>query len=419
MNNIVNKQQQRHMFLTGAISFSIIFAILGAIIFFTFQHSLYSSADRNLQHEAHGLKAEGLMPNPGDFRTMTLLFNETGAIVNFNALGDRATPLAQIKMDRKHLNVIQNVDLGGRAYFRTMLVKLKNPVTDGVQTAHYALLLENISAERQSVESFLQVLLVSFAIFALLTIGVSWWLAQRNMRPVIKAWQQQQDFVDSAAHELKTPLTIIQGKLEILLTKPSATIQEQFDPIIMSLSEIRRLNNLSADLLTLAKANSNMTVVKSEAVELAEFFQQVVEPYGEIAELEQKNFTSDLQATGTTMVDKQRIHQLLVILLDNALKYTDEGQAIQFKTAITNKQLMIEVADTGRGISANGKKHIFDRFYRDEKSGSRDTGGTGLGLAIAKWIFDSHQGKITVSDNLPQGTRFVVTLPLKWDRLDG
>lgn len=181
----------------------------------------------------------------------------------------------------------------------------------------------------------------------------------------------------------------------------------------MALSEIRRLNSLSADMLTLAKAHSNMAVINREPVELAAFINQVIEPYSEIAELDGKQFSTNLAATGTVLIDRQRVHQLLVILLDNALKYTEPGQAISLDTMIKNKQLVIAVNDTGRGISDAGKKHVFDRFYREDKSGSRATGGTGLGLTIAQWIVDIHHGKISVEDFKPQGTTFRVILPIK------
>ncbi|MBM7543989.1 two-component system sensor histidine kinase CiaH [Weissella beninensis] len=426
MNEIVTKKQRLKMFLTEAFSFSLIFAILGVIIFWTFQHTLFSSVNQNLEHQASQVKKNGMIPNPGDFKTMTLLFNKSGEIVNYTALGDRGTTLSKIQLKTNQLNVMQTIDLSNGVSFKTMLIKLPKQQSQTNQNIQgdqgqknsgdipkYALLMENITAEKQSVSSFLKVLLVSFFVFAVLAITISWWLVKRNMQPVLKSWQQQQDFVDSAAHELKTPLTIIQNKLELLLTKPNAKIKDEYDPIILSLSEIRRLTSLSADLLTLAKANSNMTVINTENIDISSFLAKIVEPYQEIAQLDNKKFTIDLLASGKIILDPQRIHQLLVILLDNALKYTDENAQIEVKSEIVNRQLVIEVTDNGRGISEKGKQHVFDRFYRDDKSGARETGGTGLGLAIAKWIVDMHKGKISVHDAFPHGSKFIVNLPIK------
>lgn len=413
MNELVNKRHRLLMFISETFSFSLIFAVLGLIVVLTFRQILYQGANHDLQTAAYNIRTQNSLPNPANFRTLALLYNKDGEIVNFNALGDRSTPLSKIRLETDNMNEIHNIRLNKNVYFRTMLVKLPRPVTDGIQTASYALLMENVTTERQSVSNFIRVMLVAFLVFTSLTIFVSLYLSRRYMRPVLKAWQQQQDFVNSAAHELKTPLTIIQNKLELLLTKPNAQIKDQYDGVIMALSEIRRLNSLSADLLTLAKANSNMSEINRESIDIHKFVLQVIEPYSEIAELDEKHFTADLAAEGIVFADRQRLHQLLVILLDNALKYTETGEAIGITTAIKNKQLVISVSDSGRGISDFGKLHVFDRFYREDKSGSRATGGTGLGLTIAKWIVDIHDGKITVDNAEPQGTVFTVTLPLK------
>lgn len=404
------------MFISETVVFSMIFAVLGMIVVLTFRQILYQGADNDLRTAAYKIKTQNVLPNPANFKTLALLYNKDGEIVNFNALGDRSTPLAKIRMEKTGLNEIHNIRLNDTVYFRTMLVKLSTPLFDDGETTAYALLMENVTGERQSVYNFIKVMLIAFVAFTSLTIFASWRLSQRYMQPAVKAWQQQQDFVNSAAHELRTPLTIIQNKLELLLTRPNVKIKDQYDGIIMALSEIRRLNSLSADLLTLARANSNVAEINRTEIETLNFFKQVIEPYSEIAQLEEKRFSAKLQADTTVNLDQQRLHQLMVILLDNALKYTEATQEIMVTTEMKNKQLMITVGDTGRGISDFGKQHVFDRFYREDKSGSRATGGTGLGLTIAKWIVDIHHGKISVDNLRPQGTVFTVSLPINNDK---
>lgn len=419
MNELINKQHRLKMFISETVVFSMIFAVLGMIVILTFRQILYQGADNDLRTAAYKIKTQNTLPNPANFKTLALLYNKDGEIVNFSALGDRSTPLAKIRMEKADLNEIHNIRLNDTVYFRTMLVKLATPLIDDGETTAYALLMENVTSERQSVYNFVKVMLVAFLAFTSLTIFASWRLSQRYMQPAVKAWQQQQDFVNSAAHELRTPLTIIQNKLELLLTRPNIKIKDQYDGIIMALSEIRRLNSLSADLLTLARANSNVAEINRTEIETLNFFKQVIEPYSEIAELEEKIFTTNLQADATVNLDQQRLHQLMVILLDNALKYTEAKQEIMLLTEIKNKQLIIKVSDTGRGISDFGKQHVFDRFYREDKSGSRATGGTGLGLTIAKWIVDIHHGKITVDNLRPHGTIFTVSLPINNDKKQG
>lgn len=109
--------------------------------------------------------------------------------------------------------------------------------------------------------------------------------------------------------------------------------------------------------------------------------------------------------------DENRIHPLLVILLDNALKYTEEKDSIGVKSYLEDQKVVIEVSDTGVGTQEENMPHIFDRFYREDKARSRETGGTGLGLSIAQWIVNSHFGTISVMPNKQQGTTFKVKLP--------
>jgi len=163
----------------------------------------------------------------------------------------------------------------------------------------------------------------------------------------------------------------------------------------------------------LARSDSNMTQITRQPTDTADFLRQVIAPYSEIAGSQDKTFTAQIDLNEQQMVDQKRIHQLLVILLDNALKYTQTGDQIQFKAAAHNNRWQVEVADTGIGIAPENRKAVFERFYREDKSHSRKTGGNGLGLAIAKWIVDSHQGTIKVLANEPHGSRFVVSFPLE------
>lgn len=161
MSELVNNKQRLRMFISEAVIFSMIFAVLGMIVLLTFRQILYRSADNDLRSAAYNLRTENTLPNPANFKTLSLLFNDQGNIVNFNELGDRSTPLAKIRMDKDGVNEIHNIRLNGSVYFRSVLVKLPSPVTDGVQTATYALLMENITTERQSVASFARVMFVA------------------------------------------------------------------------------------------------------------------------------------------------------------------------------------------------------------------------------------------------------------------
>jgi two-component system sensor histidine kinase CiaH len=138
----------------------------------------------------------------------------------------------------------------------------------------------------------------------------------------------------------------------------------------------------------------------------------VLAPYKEIAAAQDRAFDTTLQATGEAIFDGDQLHQLLVILLDNAFKYTAAGDSIWVTTERQTKTWTLTVGNSGPSIPDADKKRIFDRFYRMDPSRNRETGGSGLGLAIADWIVTNHHGHIRVTDIHPQGAAFVVTLPL-------
>ncbi|MFL2028216.1 sensor histidine kinase [Loigolactobacillus zhaoyuanensis] len=420
---VVNHKQQIRLFLTELISFAVIFLSLGTIVYLSFQHEIYRNVDQGLEMKRSQLLLRQFKTKAGhvqhkdspppDFRINFLIYNNKGKVINTQMLGDTYDLLTGIKLNRGQKGKIVSLTTADGSKFRSLLVKV--PASNGstMYAGRYVQIIQNIDSEDQAVQSFRNVLILTMLFFWLLSILLSYLLSRWNMRPILKSWQQQQDFVANAAHELRTPLTIIQSKMELLLTKPNDKIINQMEPIALSLSETRRLNQLTRDLLMLARSDSNMMQVIRQPTPMADFLQQVIAPYSEIAASQDKTFTAQIDLTGAQMVDQKQIHQLLVILLDNALKYTQTGDQIGFKAYVRNNRWQVEVVDTGIGIAPENRKAVFERFYREDKSRSRQTGGNGLGLAIAKWIIDSHQGTVKVLGNEPQGSRFVLSFPIE------
>jgi two-component system, OmpR family, sensor histidine kinase CiaH len=184
----------------------------------------------------------------------------------------------------------------------------------------YTQLLINIDAEQNILNIFSKLIIICSSIFILLSISASYYLSKKMMKPIIQSWNKQAEFVENASHELRTPLTIIQNKLELMLTTPHEKIANKFENIALSLSETRRLSKLTTDLLTLARADSSETQLEKKVVHVDSFVKSVCSPYIEIAESQEKHFWLNLNSTHTINADETRLHQLLVILLDNALK---------------------------------------------------------------------------------------------------
>lgn len=237
-------------------------------------------------------------------------------------------------------------------------------------------------------------------------------LSMNAIKPLVISLNKQMTFVSDASHELKTPLAIVQSKLENILAKSDKTVYDVSEDIAISLKEISRLSKLTSDLLHLAKIDASKEKLIFESVKINELIYETSSIFKEMAELQSKEFTLKLENV-EALVDKGKITQLLVILLDNALRYTNEGDGITISLSSTASEFTLIVADTGIGISDETIEKIFERFYREDKARSRETGGNGLGLAIAKTIVSGHGGKIIATHNEPKGTKFIVTLPKK------
>lgn len=269
----------------------------------------------------------------------------------------------------------------------------------------------DVTTEHEIVESFQNRLVWIFALseIALLLMAVA--LTRANMRPIMRAWSQQRTFVADAAHEFKTPMTVIQNNLERMLERPNDTVMDQVENVANALTEVRHLNNLTGDLLTLSQADADVPLFAFDDMDLAKVAREVGDIFEFTAEEKGQTLRVDVPETLPIVGDAQRLRQLLVILTDNAQKYAGEGADVTISATQTNSSIKLQVSDTGKGVPDADKQRLFDRFYRVDKARSRSTGGHGLGLAIAKWVVQGHRGTIEVLDNQPHGTIFSMTLP--------
>ena len=294
--------------------------------------------------------------------------------------------------------------------FRSITIENSESLSSEVA---YIQFLINTNQIDDSLTTFQWILFVCMFIFWLISLGVSVFSSKMNMKPLLLAWQKQQEFVENASHELRTPLTIIQNNLQHLFTRPNQTILEQSPRIAQALSETRRLTNLTNDLLLIARSDGNQATIQPEETDIDRFLEQLIQPFVEIAEMQDKTFHFTNEISEPLSFDASKIHQVLVILLDNALKYTQAKDEIQLVAKQINpKWWQVVVRNTGSTIPDTQKKLIFERFYREEQSRNQETGGYGLGLAIAKQIVKNHHGKLFVSDWTNQGVQFTLQLPI-------
>jgi two-component system, chemotaxis family, CheB/CheR fusion protein len=221
--------------------------------------------------------------------------------------------------------------------------------------------------------------------------------------------ESQRRFLADAAHELRAPLAVIQGNLEVLERFPDMSHQERKDAIFESASEAIRLGRLANDLLALARGDAG-DGLHLERLELVPILEQTLR---EAAHLASGRSLEHLMLEPCTILgDADKLKQLILILLDNALKYAPEAGRVWLELKHSNSHAEIRISNTGQGISPYDLKRVFERFYRTDTSRSRQTGGTGLGLSIARWIAEQHGGTVELESELGATTTAIVRLPL-------
>jgi heavy metal sensor kinase len=223
-----------------------------------------------------------------------------------------------------------------------------------------------------------------------------------------KAFSSQKHFIQDASHELKTPLTILQGELEVTL-KRIRTAAEYEEVLKSSLEEIRRISSIVENLLLLARVENRETGLDVREFNLQRVLQEAVNGMEILAR--EKSLALNLSPDGAVMIrgDEQKLKQVFLNLLDNAIKYTPPHGSVSMSASITADSVRITVQDTGIGIPPAELPHIFDRFYRVDKA--RSSRGFGLGLSIARSIVEAHRGTISAESSLNRGSTFIVLLP--------
>jgi len=222
------------------------------------------------------------------------------------------------------------------------------------------------------------------------------------------AYQAQQRFVSDASHELRAPLTVIQANLELLEDQPAMPPDERREVVGQASNEARRLTALVASLLALARADAGIPL-RHDRVELDRVLLEALREARHLAH-GQRLAIRELEPT-IVAGDADRLKQLMLILLDNAVKYTPPDGEITAAIVLQDSTVELSVRDTGVGIPPDDLPHVFERFYRADPGRARDPGGTGLGLSIAQWIVEQHEGSISIDSAPGTGTTITVRLP--------
>ncbi|HDR3499368.1 sensor histidine kinase [Bacillus toyonensis] len=396
--------------IVNSLVFILLIGVLGSIVYSYTYKRIYNEVDQSIKMMArYGEKLDVKIPprkrmeniQIGDPRVTRITWN--GKIVKIEGDNRKFRSIFEENLEKfspKKLEDLQDIEVQGR-YFRAFALQKDGEIVQ---------IVRDITAEEGMLNTLFLILVIGCGIGSLCAIGIGFFLAGRALIPIQNSWEKQQQFVSDASHELRTPLAVIQSKTDVLFQSPSATIEEKAMDISTISKECRRLSKLVSNLLLLARSDSNQIEMDKKTFEMGKLLEEIVDPYKEIASYQEKEMILKVERNMSFMGDRERIHQMMVILLDNAMKYTNEGGHIRIDCTQTSSLICIQVKDDGIGVKVEDIPKLFDRFYQGDKARSTSE-GAGLGLSIAKWIVEKHYGKILVESKWGEGTCFEVVLP--------
>jgi two-component system OmpR family sensor kinase len=227
-----------------------------------------------------------------------------------------------------------------------------------------------------------------------------------------QSFEKMREFMADASHELRTPLSIIRGEAEVALTQDREA-SEYKETLAIIQDESKRLTRIVDDMMVLARADAGQQPLRLQDIYLNDLVEECCRAVQVLANGKNVTLTQNIAEDVTFLGDEDLLRRLIMNLLDNAIKYTLVGGTVFVKLVCNASEAKIIVEDTGIGIPSESIPQVFERFFRLDEARSRAEGGSGLGLAIAKWVAIAHKGSIDLTSKPGQGSKFVVTLPLK------
>ena len=409
------------------IAIGLILVVTGGAVFLTTRAVLFDQVNSDLESRAgreQALLAVRLLGRHGNAPLADIAIGPaftSGGYFYALVSGDGQLLAATPNVDPAGLageGTIQKAVADGRAFadtessegdsLRVYVVRLERP-------RGFDLLMEvgrSTEPERQALRRLLLVLGGGVAGGLALALAGGYFLAGRALRPIRVAVDSQRAFVADASHELRTPLAVMRANAELLKRHESEPVNANREAVDGIIAESDRLGRLVGQMLTLTRADSGRGGLALTDVALDELADEVARGMRLLAEERGVSLETEIERPVRVRGDADRLRELMVVLTDNSIKYTDAGGHVrlELKRGPGNK-VTVRVSDSGRGIPPEALPHIFGRFYRVDKARSRESGGTGLGLAIARWIAEAHGGAIRAESAPGVGTTMTVELP--------
>lgn len=258
-------------------------------------------------------------------------------------------------------------------------------------------------------------LIFNLGVLNVAILGISalagYFLAGRTLAPIENALEEQKRFVADASHELRTPLTALKTSLEVALRDKKITLGEAKMVLEENLTEVESLKTLTDKLLDLTRYQGNGHNLKFEEIDIKTVAEKAVKKILPLAREKAIDLKTEVKSQ-KLLAHEESLEEMLLIFLDNAVKYTPKNGKVTVMTEADKKWLVIKIKDTGIGISKEDLPHIFDRFYRVDQARSKEkVAGFGLGLSLARKVIEIHKGTMEISSVLGKGTTFTIKLP--------
>lgn len=251
-----------------------------------------------------------------------------------------------------------------------------------------------------------QIVLICSAMFTVVFVIQSLlgiFAVKTQTRPLEKALERNTRLISDISHELNTPLAIINTNISAALANPDERVEDVSESLVKAVNETQRLKRMIKELLVLSSSDSKKLILNMEYCNVSELTQEICEPFALMCDMDGKEFVDKIEKDVYCCVDKDKYRQILIALLDNALKYTVCGEKVAVYLYVRENKTVLSVRDTGKGVEEKDMVKIFERFYRSDESRNGKTGGTGLGLAIVKEIASNMKARVYARNNTPKG----------------
>ena len=398
----------------------LLFVLFSVLWFINFRNSINEINDameRMLVLNEYNISLPPVLPDddPDSYDEVNSLYTKTvlftvskDGVVDYQTLYIRYPYLIEIKGVKEIINrTISHADRGAKSFeYQFRFYRISSREYDN----HTDYVFYDFSTERQLLFRSAFWYLMAF-VFAGVTVGLlAYLLSDHVLDPVKKGLQKGKDFISNASHELKTPLTIIKANLSVIQSEPNATVKENEKWLQTIEEQVERTNSLVLDMLELSRLD-NAEIRYSESVDLSAIVTSVTLSLEALCFEKEISIDEAIEDNAMVIGSKQNLERLVLILLDNAIKYTPDNGKISVGLHQNKKNVVFSVKNTGEGIKKEDLGLVFERFYKGDRARTQETNkkSFGLGLAIAKTICDQHKAKIECYSEENEYTEFTVT----------